>query len=249
MKRQLWLDELGTDYCPPWRCPICNLGIISLRNKSLSYEETIESKREHEKDYWGPESIVFAFIAWGDCSHEVCKQSFAISGTGRVGPYFDENHESEEWLDTFTPHSIYPAPSIIDIPNGCPQTVRNLLKQAFSLYWYDSEACAGKLRSSIEALLTHVGVAEMESEKPEKRSRLPLHRRIEIFERESSQLGKHFMAMKWLGNSGSHGKSVNKDDLLDAFEILEHALAELLEKRSEKLSQLADRLTAKHRPQ
>jgi hypothetical protein len=30
------------------------------------------------------------------------------------------------------------------------------------------------------------------------------------------------MAMKWLGNAGSHGEPVGKEDLLDAWELLEH---------------------------
>jgi len=54
------------------------------------------------------------------------------------------------------------------------------------------------------------------------------------------------MALKWLGNSGSHSGEVSRDDLLDAFEILEHALAELLEQKSERIAALAKKMTAKH---
>jgi hypothetical protein len=37
------------------------------------------------------------------------------------------------------------------------------------------------------------------------------------------------MALKWLGNTGTHTSAVTRDDLLDAFEILDHALVELID--------------------
>jgi hypothetical protein len=55
------------------------------------------------------------------------------------------------------------------------------------------------------------------------------------------------MALKWLGNTGTHSAEVSEDDLLDAFEILEHALIEIIEKRSTKVAELAKKLTKKHR--
>ena len=118
--------------------------------------------------------------------------------------------------------------------------------QAFALFWADAEACAGRLRSSLEALLTHIGVPSVDGSKPDNTTPLALHKRIEIFETENPQLAKHLMALKWLGNAGSHGRPVGKGDLLDAMELLEHALAEILEKRTERLLQLAAKLTAKH---
>lgn len=54
------------------------------------------------------------------------------------------------------------------------------------------------------------------------------------------------MALKWLGNAGSHDRTVSKSDLLDAFEILEHALAEIIDRRSAKVAELAKKLAKKH---
>lgn len=248
MRRELWTNSLGAGHCPPWPCPVCKRGIARLRADSLIYEETAESKREHHEDYWGPEHIVFAFTAWADCSEDICKQSFAISGTGSVGQFIDDVRDTVEWYEEFVPHSIFPAPHIIEAPENCPATIRELLEQSFSLYWGDLEACASKLRSSLEALLTHIGVPDVNSAIREKQSRLPLYRRIEIFEKDSEQLGQHLMALKWLGNAGAHGKQIRRGDVLDAMELLEHALSELLERRSFRLSQLAARLTEKHGP-
>ena len=54
------------------------------------------------------------------------------------------------------------------------------------------------------------------------------------------------MALKWLGNTGSHGSKVNVEDLLDAFEILEHTLSEIIENKSKKIATLAVNLTKKY---
>ena len=56
------------------------------------------------------------------------------------------------------------------------------------------------------------------------------------------------MALKWLGNTGTHKGEVDREDLLDAFEILEHALTELIDRRATKIAALAKKLTQKHRP-
>ena len=60
--------------------------------------------------------------------------------------------------------------------------------------------------------------------------------------------GPHLMALKWRGNAGSHGSKVSRIDLLDAFEIMEHSLVEILDKRSAKVAALAEKMTKKHAP-
>ena len=54
------------------------------------------------------------------------------------------------------------------------------------------------------------------------------------------------MALKIVGNAGSHTTKVTHDDVLDALEIVEHALAEIIDERSARIAKLASKLTAKH---
>jgi hypothetical protein len=51
-------------------------------------------------------------------------------------------------------------------------------------------------------------------------------------------------ALRWLGNVGSHDGIVDFDDLLSCFEMLEHAMVELLEGREEKRRAEANRIIA-----
>jgi len=70
---------------------------------------------------------------------------------------------------------------------------------------------------------------------------------IDHYSVSSPTIGHQFMALKWLGNSGSHSSGVTQQDLLDAFEILEHVLAEVIDRRSDKVAKLAKALTKRHK--
>lgn len=54
------------------------------------------------------------------------------------------------------------------------------------------------------------------------------------------------MALKWIGNTGSHGSYMSTNDLLDSFEIMEHALAEIIGGHSARVAAIAKKLTKKH---
>ena len=57
------------------------------------------------------------------------------------------------------------------------------------------------------------------------------------------------MAIKWLGNTGSHqSDEVTRDDILDALDLLEDALVELFEQRTRRLTALTRSLLRRHKP-
>jgi hypothetical protein len=206
----------------------------------------VTSKNAHSHDDWDPEWMSFTFSAWAECRHAPCKQGFAILGTGGVGQEYDEDG-STQWEEYFSPLACHPMPSIIGIPPKCPPEVRSELESAFALFWAHPEACAGRIRVALEGLMTHLGVPkERTDEKSEKVFGIDLHGRIDIFSQTDAGIGTQLMALKWLGNAGSHGREVSKSDLLDAFEIMEHALVEIIEKRASKVAALAKNLIEKH---
>lgn len=249
MKRELWLTSLSDTYCPPWPCPRCKVGHLRLRQKSHTHVETVESQRWHNREDWGPEHIEFTFNAWADCSNEHCKEQFSVVGNGGIEQqYTGDDDGSTEWVNHYYPKWIEPPLQMIEIPPKCPRSASNPLCDAFSLYWSQPDACASRIRVALEALLTHLAVPEEETSVGGKASALSLHRRIELFTKQNDVVGSQLMALKWLGNTGSHGGSVTKTDLIDGLELLEHSLAEVLEKRSEKMAALAKRLLGRHGP-
>jgi hypothetical protein len=134
---------------------------------------------------------------------------------------------------------------MFEVPEHCPAEIKTQLRAAFTLFWCDEAAAANRVRIALERLMDHMGVRSRRR-KPGRIVSLTLHDRIEIFRSREPTIGKQLMALKLLGNTGSHRGQVQRDDLLDAFEILEHALAELIDRRTAKVEQLARELSRRH---
>ena len=233
-------------YVPPWPCVECGKGLLQLVAKSLVHKETISSQRAHSEEAWDPDWIEYTFSAWLKCTNAGCGQDFALSGVGGVEPRYDSEEGTMGWDSYFAPRWCSPMPDIFELPAKCPEKVKGQLKTSFRLFWADHAASASKVRIALEYLMDHLGVQKRKKEKNGKFSDLSLHRRVEIFQKGEPAIGSQLMALKWLGNTGSHESQISRDDLLDAFEILEHALSELIDRRSVKVAELANKLTKKH---
>ncbi len=60
-----------------------------------------------------------------------------------------------------------------------------------------------------------------------KQTKLTLHARIEASQKIDKENGDILLAIKWLGNSGSHPGAITRGDVLDAFDMLELVLDNL----------------------
>lgn len=246
MNRHLWTRALSERSAPPWPCPACTKGTLALLPKSLVYKETVESERAHDDDGWDPDCIMYAFTAWLKCSHPPCGQQVAVSGIGGVEPEYDPAEGGMDWSSYFSAKFCWPMPDMFEIPAKCPNEVKIELRAGFSLFWSDQAAAASRVRVALERLMDHVGVQKRRRDSNGKFVEMSLHQRIEVFQDGEPTIGSQLMALKWLGNTGSHEGKVSRDEVLDAFEILEHALAELIGRRTAKVAQLARNLTKKH---
>lgn len=215
--------------------------------KTFTFVETADSRKSHKNEDWDPEYINYIFSTSAKCSNNNCTEQFYISGTGGIEPGYDDEYGST-LEDYFRPNYCIPMPIIIELPKKCPDDVKQDINEAFKLFWGHPPSCANALRYALEKLLTHQGVPTQTPSKknPQKSVDLSLHQRITFYIRSEPTAGAQLMALKWLGNTGSHGHTINLEDLLDAFEILEHTLAEIIENKSKKIAKLADELTKKH---
>lgn len=248
MDRNIWLQDITDHGCPPWPCHVCRKGVLLLVPGTLAKTETVESVRARMETGWEPEWISLAFTAWAQCTHPSCKQEFAIVGSGsEICRSYEDGEDFEDYYEeTFSPKFCFPMPELISLPSGCPSAVVGELQNAFALFWSSPAACAGRIRVAIEFLLDHLDVPKQMKGKNRKFFTLNLHDRIDEYSKSSSTIGPHLMALKWLGNTGSHDSALEARDLLDAFEILENSLAEIFDRRSARVAELAQSLTRKH---
>jgi len=242
MKRQLWKATVRASYCPPYPCPACTDGVIKIVKNTFLEKETTRSKKWRNHDDWDPEWMDYIFSAAGKCNQEICGQDFFMIGVGGVEPIFDEEY-GQALEDTFYPKYCLPMPNIISIPSNCPETVKLNLLKSFELFWRNPEGCANAIRVALEKLMDHLGV---QSTSKGNKKPVSLHSKIEIYAKNEPIIGGHLMALKWLTNDGSHGATVHPENLLDAYEVLEHCLEEIIENKSKKIEELAKKISKKH---
>ncbi|TJZ71704.1 DUF4145 domain-containing protein [Chitiniphilus eburneus] len=245
MDRPIWRMHISTHHCPAWICPECQSGHVTMEPNSLKYAQTVKSKNQQKESYSDIEWIELSFIAWGKCSNDLCSQEFAIAGIGGVEPQYTSAEGDWEYFEYFTPRIIQPMPNIIKIPEDCPEEISAPLKESFGLFLYDRASCAARIRTTLEAIMSYLNIPSSQV-KGESTEYLSLHKRIEIYSKSEPNIGSHLMALKWLGNTGSHENTVKKTDILDAFEILEHCIEEIVGNRSERIKKLAEKIRNSH---
>jgi hypothetical protein len=207
--------------------------------------ETGPSKAAHAHEAWDPEWISKRFVGLLRCQDANCGELVSVSGDAGMTFYQDDRGDLV-YEDVFRPTAICPALEVFSIPGSCPDEVGQALQQSFGLLWNDTEAAANRLRSAIEALLTEQGVPRNTVNAKGKRQPLSLHSRIEKYQAKNEDAAELLMAIKWFGNAGSHTVGgVDRATLLDAYELLEHAIEIIYVRRTAALKKIAKSMTAR----
>lgn len=181
------------------------------------------------------------------CDNEACQQPVCVAGRGCVehvqtGPYEDE------YIDSYYPEYMNPSPALIRLPRDCPQEVSDELAKAFISSWGDFPASANRIRVTVERLLDSLKQRKTRTIRKGKRERLALHDRILGMPAKYKALTDPLLAIKWLGNVGSHTDKITRDDVFDALDILEHVLEELFDKHRRKLRTLVQAINKEKGP-
>lgn len=226
---------------PSWLCPRCQAGSLNLDDDSLKISEPKWSSDAHSHEAWDPDWITERFTCLLTCSNRDCGEVVALSGR----TYHEEDHDWEQqtmhWSRTFGPRALTPAPPIFAIPQECPEAIGNELRTAFGLYWSDAPSSANRLRVAVEILLNDQKIPKTVVNKKSKRESLSLHARIEKFRAKDAASAEYLLAIKWLGNAGSHSglDSIEDEDLLGGFELIEHLIERIYVRREARLNKIA----------
>ncbi len=140
-----------------------------------------------------------------NCSRSMCGNKYAIAGEWNRGP----DDPADEVLDDdgsglvgFIVKHILPPLPLIEFPDGVPVNVMASVESASSVLLSDPSAAATRMRVAIDALMDEQGVRKT---KPNKRSqRMETHHRIMLFQNKNKEAVDFLMAMKNIGNVGSH---------------------------------------------
>jgi hypothetical protein len=222
--------------------------LVFTENTTLT-GQTNESAQNQYHEASEPEWIDGRFVSLLSCTN--CKGRISLAGKYRIQDDrgYDENGQVGDYERYYRPFFFSDSPHIIAVPDAVPDEVRGELTTSFRLFWVDLEAAANRLRSSLEVLLTHLGIRRTTGRRPDKkRAMLTLHSRIELLAAEEPDLAEHLMAVKWLGNAGSHSKPLTFDDLLDGYEVLDHVLNDVFVRRASKAHVIARAINRRKGP-
>lgn len=235
--RKIWLD---------WKtrkpCPTCNIGVLTPPT-STGHLKTETAASKEMNSYGGQYYSEYVFSVHFKCNN--CGETVAISG---IMSEENEPRDEEKGIQiTIVPKLFYPSPKIIEIPKSCPSSVSKILNETFSLYWLDLGSCANKIRITIEVLMDEQKVPQTQTTSKGIID-LTLHKRLELFEKSNPSVSKLLMAIKWIGNAGSHFFEIEKEGVLDAYQILEFALEKLYNDREQKVMELSDEINKSKKP-
>lgn len=234
-----------------WPCPFCFAKSLRIKTDSLMEGETAPSKAARNGGDWEPQWLQGRFSCILECRS--CEGELAMCGEWhpeeeeafdeQTGPYLD-------WTNQYAPGFFTDAPPLIAVPDAVPFEVASEINRSFGLFWNDIPACANAIRAALEALMTVQKINKSTGRPKPGKSwvLLTLHKRIELFGQRQQDLSKKLLAVKLIGNVGSHRGALNRDDIFDAYEILGFVLDELYLNRAKKIGALAKQINRKNAP-
>ena len=240
MEIKTWLkSSFSKEKVPNWNCPLCNKGILKIDPKQFHFKETELSSSWHTDDDWEPEFIKYRFHGALKCKN--CGDFISFLGRGEVDyfHYYDTYQENdvEGYKDVFYPLYFEPALNFFEIQENCPDEIKNEIKSSFALFWNDLPSCANKIRMSLEMLMNDQKVKKSYVYGG-KRKNITLHKRIVEFKNKKPDIADFLLAIKWIGNTGSHIGKLEKIDVLEAYELLEHSINKLFDNTEDKLKKI-----------
>lgn len=211
-------------HIPSWPCPICEKGALKLLG-DLSIKPNSGTRHNEHEDWWDYDYAGYVFTGILECA--ACGEHVTTSGTGEISQEYTDDGHGWEYVTLLTPAYFTPPLCIVNpkVNYQVSFDITQLLKKAHEICWADPDSALNRLRSIVEVILDLKGVKRTTDDG----KFLPLHRRIELFNEPTfSQVQKALLAVKYVGNDGSHGFSgVSWKDLLEIFSIVNYCLEKI----------------------
>lgn len=251
MDRKFLKSHFTKSSPPDWSCPTCRKGLLRIKEGTFHSAETRSSCEDHEHEAWEPAWVREKYSCLLECNNESCKEIVASAGRGSVDQdvTFGPDGEPEyEYTLFFKPLFFDPALKLFEIPTSAPEEVQLELEHSFAQFFASPSAALNFARSAVESLVTNLGVKRFSVQKGKRRP-LSLHSRIDLLPSQYGQVKELLLAIKWLGNAGSHpGSETSTDDVLDAYELIHHVLDEVFSGRSKAMKSLAKKVNRRKGP-
>ncbi len=268
-------DNLPEWPCPTCLEGVLKLDRRSLKIRKLTRQlsdEVFESEHFEENPLLGFLSI-FAKVAiqyseikrWTQarftgflkCTNDNCQELVTFTGLAKIPIKNPQGSYPMATCEVLLPEYFSPPLPILPLASVYPERLRCELIRSFSLFFNDSASASNRLRTAIELLLEDQNIPNVfigEDGQPEKNKHgktvyRNLHTRIEELMKRNHDLGKMLLAVKVFGNEGTHGSELSKNDLLEAYRVIDYVLSELYLRplKHREMMRSSEELTSKYR--
>lgn len=254
MARDLYNDhyyELGEWFpekqFPSILCGTCHDAVLIL--EKVSTIEHTSSLEDRANEDWDPEWISGLHISKMKCGNPKCKSIATTTGEYKMvfDIEFDEmGHPNQTYSKELKISYITPTSPLILKHVDCPAVVTQLIEEASAIALVSPGAAANRIRTAIDELLNTQKVIKIRTTK-KGREKLTTHARIGVFQAKNAEVSEILLAVKWIGNSGTHGDPITLSEVLDGSELFAHALDKLLNKKPLKLAKKAKKINKRKR--
>lgn len=207
-------------------CPKCGKATYRLVDEGEDIKIRFENRttlRGHGLgDFPDYDDTSFLFHGWIQCADGWCRHNGTIFGKADTELYFDQKREQDDVHMILKVEGFSDPPALIAIHLSVLEPIRAEVRKAEHLIWSDPSSAAGRLRTALERLMDHAGIAKTTIQRGKRRP-LDLNTRIQRFLPNDQSFQDLAHALRWLGNAGTHG-NVGLEDALVAFDLVEYAL-------------------------
>lgn len=230
---------------PVLYCPDCGTGHLAFDDSTRRL--MFDKKSRDAEEVLSPDE----FVAHGcfSCVFRCNRCGSEGTAIGEVTHSYEQRYVGDEIesISNFAVCAIAPAPLLFRPPDRTPLKVSEALLSAFGLFWIDAPACAARCRTAVERLMDYLKIPRTHTVN-RKRRRLTTHDRIREYAKKNPEIADLLFATKWIGNDGAHEVTLNRDDALDAFDILEAALDRLFGTTISEATSVARQVNRKRGP-
>lgn len=231
---------------PRWPCPECTHGRLTLERSQVHFGAAARIDEGIESGYlehWDDQGVFAAIMR---CDAIACRQAVAVLGDYQALAH-DVGYVIGHGIDgrfgrRFTFRAIHSAPKLVAMASHTPDPIKHAIAKSFPLFWSDLQACAGAMRIAVEEIADHVRPRRSGSNG----SPVSLGIHLEDIKTAQPQHADHVEAFRLivrkLGNPGAHGDAIDRDRVIDAYELLEIEIGKLFEET--RRTELMDRLNS-----
>jgi hypothetical protein len=224
---QDFAHEVSEHDWPTVVCPTCKAGTLAFSTPTTCEDPASASR--HDQEGWDPDRVFGTFHGSVHCTNPACGQWVTITGAFRL---VENNGDPKygEYGELLQVRTFDPPLSLLEVPTGVPTEVADAIAAAATIIWLDPSSAANRMRTAVERVLDHQKVRKTRLTTKNTRQRLTAHARILEFKPKNPDATAAMMAVKWLGNDGTHYSGLTVSDVLEGATVLAVALKAIYDK-------------------